>query len=83
MQRGSNTFVLCAMGGHLAVAEYLAPKMEDHLFDSNNGYSTLHWAAQEGPVVCVGVRSCGFDAKAIDKVGLYCLLLVSCILRPF
>ena len=55
MKRGINTFVLCAMGSHLAVAKYLAPKMENHLFDSNDGYSVLHWEAQEGPVVRGGV----------------------------
>ena len=83
MQRGRNAFFLCAMGGHLAVAEYLAPKMEGHLFDSDDDGSTaLHWAAQEGqlPMVKYLVRSCGFDVKAIDKVGLHCLLLVCCIL---
>ena len=67
------------MGGQLAVAKYLAPKMEGHLFDSDdNGSTALHWAAQKGPLSMVKylVRSCGFDVKAIDKVGSHCLLLV-------
>ena len=74
MQEGCNAFHACAVGGHLAVAEYLAPKMEGHLFDSDDArYTALHWAAQEGqlPMVEYLVRSCGFDVKARDKVGTY------------
>ena len=79
MQGGCNAFHLCAGGGHLAVAEYLVPKLEGHLFDSDDdGYTALHWAAQEGKLSMVEylVRSCGFDVKAVDKVGLRCLLQV-------
>ena len=79
MQGGRNSFHLCAMEGHLVVAEYLALKMGGHLFDSDDGgYTALHWAAQKGQLSMVEylVRSCGFDVKAIDKVGFHCLLLV-------
>ena len=79
MQGGCNAFLLSAMEGHLPVAEYLAAKMEDHLFDSDHdGNTALHMAANFGhlSVVRYLVRSCGFDVKAIDKVGLHCLLLV-------
>ena len=79
MQGGRNAFLLCAIGGHLAVAEYLAPKMEDYIFDSDdNGATALHWAALVGQLSMVKylVRSCGFDVKVIDKVGSHCLLLV-------
>ena len=79
MQGGRNAFLLCAMKGHLPVAEYLAAKMEGHLFDSDDdGNTALHWAALRGhlPMVQYLVRSCGFDVKAIAKVGLHCLLLV-------
>ena len=79
MQGGLNAFLLCAAGGHLPVAEYLATKMEGHLFDSDdNGNTALHMAANFGhlSVVKYVVRSCGFDVKAVDKVSLHCLLLV-------
>ena len=79
MQGGCNAFLLCAMEGHLPVAEYLASKMEGHLFDSDDdGYTALQMAAQEGQLSMVEylVKSCGFDVKAITKVGLHCLLLV-------
>ena len=83
MQERHNAFLLCAVGGHLAVAEYLAPKMGDDIFDTNdNGSTALHWVAQKGHLSIVKylVRPCGFDVKAVDKVGLHCLLLVCCIL---
>ena len=79
MQGGLNAFLLCGAVGHLAVAEYLSPKMEGHLFDSDDdGYTALHWAARKGQLSMVEylVKSCGFDVKAINKVGLHCLLLV-------
>ena len=79
MQRGGNAFLLCAEGGHLAVAEYLAPKMGGHLFDSDDdGNTVLHCATYCGHLSMVKylVRSCGFDVKAINKVGFHCLLHV-------
>ena len=79
MQGGHNAFLLCAAGGHLPVAEYFAPKMEGYLFDSDDdGYTALHMAAYfcHLPMVRYLVRSCGSDVKAINKVGLHCLLLV-------
>ena len=82
MQGGHNAFLLCAMGSHLSVAEYLAPKMEGHLFDSDDdGHTALHIAAYFGQLSIVEylVGSCGFDVKAIDKVCLHCWLLVWCV----
>ena len=72
LQEGRNAFLLCAMEGHLAVAEYLAPKMEGHLFDSDDDRNAaLHCAAYFGQLSMVQylVRSCGFDVKARNKVG--------------
>ena len=79
MQGGRNVFHLCAEGGHLDIAEYLAPKMEGHLFDSDDdGYTALHWAIQAGHLSMVEylMRSCGFDVKAKDKVGPYLCMLM-------
>ena len=72
LQGGQNAFLLCAEWGHLAIAEYLAPKMEGHLFDSDDdGDTALHLAAYFGHLSMVKylVRSCGFDVLARDKVG--------------
>ena len=66
-QGGVNAFHACVASGHLVVAKYLASKMEGHLFDPDDGGSTvLHWAAQkcQFPIVEYLVRSCGFDVKA-------------------
>ena len=60
------------MKGHLVVTEYLAPKMEGHLFDRDDvGHTALHLAVYFGQLSMVEylVRSCGFDVKVIDKVG--------------
>ena len=73
LQNGCNAFHLCADGGNVAIAQFLAPMMEGHLFDlSDGGYTALHWAAQSGQLSMVEhlVKSCGFDVKAKDKVGL-------------
>ena len=87
IQGGLNAFHLCAEGGHLAIAQYLAPKIGGDLFDSDdNGYTALHWSVQTGHLFMVEylVKSQVFDVKARDKVGLHCLLLVFilCILWP-
>ena len=72
MQYKSNAFHLCAAGGNVAIAQFLAPMMEDHLFDVNDdGYTALHYVTQQGQLSMVEylVKSCGFDLKAKDKVG--------------
>ena len=72
MQGGGNAFHACAVGGHLTIAEYLGPKMEGHLFDSDDaGNTALHLAVYFSHLSMVEylVRSCGFDVKGRDKVG--------------
>ena len=84
MQNGHNAFHLCAKGGNVAIAQFLAPMMEDHLLDvDDDGYTALHWATLEGQLSMVEylVKSCGFDLKAKDKVGL--LLHVWWLSGPF
>ena len=76
LQGGRNAFHLCAEHGHLPLAEYLVPKMEGHLFDSDdNGYTALHLAAYFGQLSMVQylVRSCGFDVKARAKLVHVCV----------
>ena len=80
LQGGRNAFLLCALYNHLAVAEYLAPKMEGHLFDSDDdGHTALHLAAYFGlfSMVQYLVRSCGFDVKARDKVDTFVWLTIT------
>lgn len=80
MQGGRNAFHMCAECGHLAVAQYLAPRMEDHLFDNDDNESTaLHWAASKDQFSIVEylVKSCGFDGNARNEVGLE--IIVCCI----
>ena len=72
------------MGGHVAIAQFLAPMMVVQLFDvENNGDTALHCATQEGQLSMVEylVKSCGFDVQAKDKVGL--LLHISWLPGPF
>ena len=74
-QGGQNALHLCAMGGHLAVAKYLSPKMQGDLFSTDDdGHTALHCAAQGGQLSMVEylVRKCGFVVKARNKVGLLC-----------
>ena len=84
LQDGRNAFHLCAVGGNIVIAQFLAPMMDVQLLDvDNNGYTALHWATQVGQLSMVEylVKSCGFDLKAEDKVGL--LLYVSLLSGPF
>ena len=72
MQEGSNAFHLCIEGGHLAIAQYLAPKMKDHFNDANDeGDTALHIAVRKGQLSMVEylVGSCGLDVTVRDKVG--------------
>lgn len=73
LQGGYNAFHACAWNGHLAATQYLAPLMEGHLFDiTHEGSTALHCASQQGQLSMVEylIKSCGFDAKARNKVSL-------------
>ena len=66
-----NAFHLSAGGGHVGVAQYLAPVMGGHMFDLTDEKETaLHRAAMNGysPMVEHLVKSAGFDVKDKNKV---------------
>ncbi len=70
-QNGFNAFHLSAGGGHVRVAQYLAPMMGVHMFDLTDAKSTaLHRAARNGhlPMVEHLVKSAGFDVNDKNKV---------------
>ena len=75
MQGGRNAFHLCSECGQLSFVEYLAPKIGDHLYDTDdNGATALHWAVEMNqlPIVEFLVTLCGFDVTVRDKV---CIIL--------
>ena len=62
---------MSADGGHVEVAQYLAPKMGGQVFDLTEKKETaLHMAARNGhlPMVKHLVKTTGFDVKDKDKV---------------
>ena len=75
MQGGHNAFHLCIEGGHLAIAQYLAPEMKDHVNDTDGeGNTALHIAVRNGQLSTVKylVESCGLDVTLRGKVGEEC-----------
>ena len=61
------------MGGHVGVAQYLAPKMGVHIFDLTDAKDTaLHIAVGNGhlPMVEHLVKSAGIDVKDKNEVCL-------------
>ena len=71
IQGGHNAFHLCIEGAHLAIAQYLAPKMKDHLNDADDeGETALHIAVRNDqlPMVEYLVGTCGLDVTVRDKV---------------
>ena len=71
VQGGLNALHLCIEGGHVEVARYLAPKMGDHMYDTDDsGATALHLAVQMeqlSMVECL-VGYCGFNVTMRDKV---------------
>ena len=71
MQFGLNGFHICAANGRVDIAEYLASKMGDHLYDTDlSGKTALHWAVLNNQLAMIKylVLSCGLDVTAEDKV---------------
>ena len=71
MQYGRNALHLAAIGGHVKVIHYLAPKMASLLNSTDHqGFTMLHWAAQQGhaEVVHVLLEDYKLDPTARDKV---------------
>ena len=71
MQDGRNALHLAAKGGHVSTIRCLAPKMEALLHSTDHeGYTMLHWAAQEGQteVVRLALEEYHVDVNAVDKV---------------
>ena len=57
LQDGSNAFHLCAAGGNVTIAQFLAPMMEDHLFNVHNDGYSLALGKPRGSGVYGGVLS--------------------------
>ena len=71
LQDGRNALHLAAKGGHVSTIRCLAPKMEALLNSTDReGYTMLHWAAQEGQteVVRLALEEYHVDVTAVDKV---------------
>ena len=71
MQDGRNALHLAAKGGHVSTIRCLASKMEALLNSTDHeGYTMLHWAAQEGQteVVQLALEEYRVDVTAVDKV---------------
>ena len=63
-----------AAGGHVAVIQYLAPRMESLLHSSDDyGCTMAHWAAEGGhaDVVKLVVEHYNLDPAARDVVSVY------------
>ena len=72
------------MGGHVTIAKYLVPKMEDHLFDTDDpGFTAIHYAAREGHLSMIDylVKTCHLDVESKTKVGLH--LFIVCLYDTF
>ncbi len=71
MQDGMNALHLAAKGGHIKTIQYLAPKMASLLHSTDHqGFTMLHWAAQEGhaEVVRTLIKEYDLDPTVRDKV---------------
>ena len=74
LKRGHNALHCAAVGDHVDMIKYLAPRMEPMLHSTDDyGYNMVTWAAEGGhvDVVKLVVGDYKLDPATRDKVSVY------------